>query len=163
MRKREKHISSLLSIVLAFIVVVSTSGFKLYTHQCSTSQIQNVSIIIPAEACGHPEQAEEHKSCCLPIEEVPEDNCCKLSEPFIEDDNCCTDIEKYIKLDIETLLNHATPIVKVNEMSSFIALFTFSNLVLDKTVETNIIKHFIKPPPSKLLPYYLSFIQVYLI
>lgn len=162
MQKRAKHINSFFSLLLALIVVLSTSGFKLYTHHCSTSHIQNVSIIIPAEACGHAEQTEQNTSCCI-IEEPSKDACCQTSEPLNETDNCCTDNEEFVKLEVQTVLNHTTPVVKENSTDSFIALFvvnTFLSYSSQSNPETNLINT--SPPPINVTEY-LSRIQVYLI
>ncbi len=162
MQKGTKYITGIFSLALALIVVFSTSGFKLYTHHCSSSQIQNVSIIIPAEACGHAEQAEKEQGCCVPINEVVDDACCKQVAPKSEDDNCCSDKEQYLKLDTKTLVNHTTPILKVNETNSFVALFIINNLLSNNASSFAVANYSTESPP-KLLTEYLSFIQVYLI
>jgi len=159
MQKIKTHIATLFALLLAFIVLVSTSGFSIYSHHCSHNNIHNYSIILPAEACNHDTEEIENASCCkVEIEE----RCCENTEPISEKDDCCSDTEKIIKLDSEILLNHTTPIVKVSESVLLLAVIIDSDFLFNTFygVKSNLIN---ESPPPITVSEYLSQIQVFLI
>ena len=90
----KRFVRNTVSLLLAAIVLIATSGFTVFHHSCQTTQTSELSIIIPDFSCDHfqnPVEKAVH-SCCSTTE-PPENNSCGA-------DNCC-DTEAYlVKLDI---------------------------------------------------------------
>lgn len=162
MAKTKEHINNVFSILLVTLVLFSTSGFSIYSHHCNHNNVSNYSIIVPAEECGHQNESFETESCCK-VEIEAEPSCCQKPDPTPEKDDCCSDTMHLVKLETEILLNHTTPIVKVNKAVLLCAVLVFNNLAFNNApigIQTELISE--SPPPISVNAY-LSLIQVFLI
>lgn len=156
----KENIKFFVAVILAVLVLFSTSGFRIYTHDCHHSNTHNVSILIPANECGHNNNVDQKESCCAVVEN--EETCSQCNEPAAED-NCCSNSEQIVKLDTRTLLNFTTPIIKVAEIDLHFVKFQsgFESLEFKSFVFISIPK--IEIPPPLIVLEFLSFIQVYII
>ncbi|MBI9068851.1 MAG: hypothetical protein JEZ09_16260 [Salinivirgaceae bacterium] len=160
MKRLKKYIVNFTTLVLAIVVLLSTSGFKIYSHHCNTSNTHNYSIIIPAENCSHHNEKTQAKSCCVVAEEQAAVSHCENSA---EKKPCCTNIEQIVKLDTKSLLNHSTPTLKIVELEFSTNHFIVTNQnIINTNKKTNSYSNRKSPPPYSV-PEYLSLIQVYII
>jgi len=87
-------IKNTISYLLATIFLVTTSGFTVFEHHCTTENTSQFSFIIEDFNCEHPDHQHEHAlpACCAENHGSKGDSC--------DDRNCC-DTESYIvQLDI---------------------------------------------------------------
>lgn len=178
MKRVYSHIKSLINMALAFFMLLSLSGFQLYTHQCTSQNIKNVSVLIPAEPCGHAHQSKTTACCEVKVEQV----CCEVKVEQVcsevkveqacseakqastnEDTDCCSDEQIYVRLKTDSVLNYVSPKI---ETVSFELLYWFIGdfrpcyCLLNKELITQSAQE--SPPPLSLSEH-LSFIQVYII
>lgn len=76
-----------ITISLAMMVLIATSGFTVFRHSCNTAKTTEFSFIIPSFECEHFSAESELPPCCC-INEVPE-------EESYETEKCC-DTETYL-------------------------------------------------------------------
>jgi hypothetical protein len=100
-------IKNITSIILASIVLVSTSGFTVFEHYCNTDRTTEFTFLIPEFDCDHNDhgQHEELPPCCADLN-GPEGETCT------EADCCNTDIHMVmldITLDIQDINKKLTP------------------------------------------------------
>lgn len=157
-----KHIRTFVTLVMAFIMLMVLGGFNLYTHYCSSHNSKNISIILPSDNCHH--ESDIETVACGHIEQ--ESTCCTTNSDTSNtetDCNCCTDNAEYLKLNIDTLVNHQIP--DIEDVSSvyiddLLGEFRPCECLLDRELIT-LVKNNLPPPTPT--PVYLSLIQVYLI
>lgn len=96
-----------LTIIVAFALLIGSSGFQVYKHSCATHNFSAVSLIeIPVCEKDH-QLAEVLDDCCKTEEkETNESNCCE-SKPFDQstpysisssDIKCCISTFEYLQL-----------------------------------------------------------------
>jgi len=86
-------VRDIVSLFLAAIVLIATSGFTIFHHSCQTSQTSELSLIIPDFSCSHFQQkANDGHSCCSKHESPITETC--------GDDKCCNTETFLVKLDI---------------------------------------------------------------
>ncbi|MGD9995240.1 MAG: hypothetical protein AB7S69_18210 [Salinivirgaceae bacterium] len=101
MKKIQKYSLQGLALMLASLVLISTSGLRIYSHTCSHKHLTNYSLLIPAPDCEDPGVVVEKTSCCtLPVENETT-NCTSQAS----DMDCCSDHQQVVKLDTETLIS----------------------------------------------------------
>lgn len=149
MHRLKKNIGNIIKITLAIVVLMSTSGFKIYSHHCNTTHTHNYSIFIPAEECQHA-KAESLQSCCH-----KQDTTTKTKD-------CCKNESKTVKLSTDTIISHTSPILEAIELNISIdhLLLNQNKLALNNSYQNFLIQ---ESPPPFLVPEYLSLIQVYII
>lgn len=153
-----KHINYLIAVLIAISFVISTSGFSIYQHSCSNSQVENVSIIVPAEKCDHADIKEQVDSCCEPIETT---SCCE-TEQKTENKDCCHDKQEFKKLEIKTITSSEE--IEVKALNTLIVEMLYSSTLLANTAFLNNFNTTsIEPPPPLLVSEHLAQIQVYII
>ncbi len=84
-----------MSLALAAIILVATSGFNVFKHSCRTEKTTEISFIIPEFECVHSDQVYDA--------DLP--SCCQLPTTDEEGESCieskCCDTEHYlVKLNI---------------------------------------------------------------
>ncbi len=79
------------AIVIAVIVLVSTSGFTVFKHSCSTEQTIEYSLLVPDFSCQHIGSNEAEKlpaCCCLPkaatTESLDQQKCCDTDSYLVK-------------------------------------------------------------------------------
>ncbi len=155
----KRHIRNLTALVLSVVVLLGTSGFKIYSHHCNNANIHNYSILIPANQCSHNTDKANKNSCCKLIDK----SCCEQLIHKTNDGTCCTNSEEYIKLDIETLLNYTAPQIKLSDFALlifFLSVIKDADIYASPTLYNQYIKKTIPPLSTHQ---FLSHIQVYLI
>ena len=92
-------LKNILSVLLAAVVITTTSGFTVFKHHCNTQSSTEYSVLVPAFECDHynHEQSEKLPPCCALPEDTKERSC--------STDDCCETERFIIKLDI-TIDNH---------------------------------------------------------
>lgn len=91
----KRVIRNTVSIFLAAIVLIATSGFTVFRHSCQTGNTTEFSLIIPDFSCehqGHQEDKDAIHSCCN-IPTLP------ASETF-DTEKCCNTDTFLVKLDV---------------------------------------------------------------
>ncbi len=145
-----------LAILLAGLVLISTSGLRVYSHTCTHKQFTNYSLLVPASDCEDPNRLVEKTSCCtLPLEIEPTSCTSKANNT-----DCCFDHQQVVKLDTETLISQH----KVEQKPLVFNLLPFLfALVEPQTLSASIVfSRLISPhPPST--PELLVMIQVFLL
>lgn len=138
------------SILVAMILLISTSGFTVFKHHCNTQNISQFSFIIEDFNCGHNDYDHEHiaPSCCAESHANADRAC--------EGGNCC-DTESYvvkldITIDIQKVLKHSIPLIGLAEAANPIEVPTLSK------DSKHILIHNDLPPPlsGKALHIYLQ-------
>ncbi len=91
-------VKNILTTIVALVLLIGSTGFQVYKHNCSTHNFSAISLIeIPVCEKDH-QSIEETDDCCKPvIEETTEANCCEseASEGVNQvslapqDFNCC--------------------------------------------------------------------------
>jgi len=94
-------IRNMVTLSLAVIVLIATSGFTIFKHSCRSEKTTEFSFLIPEFKCEHFQQAASLPACCC----IPEENndesfsnekCCD-TEPFLVKLNITTDVQDYVK------------------------------------------------------------------
>ncbi len=156
MKKIQKYSSQGLAIMLAALVLISTSGLRIYSHTCTHKQLTNYSLLVPASDCDEPGMVVEKTSCCkLPVES--ETTSC-TSEAGNTD--CCSDHQQLVKLDTETLIKQHKVEQKPVSIELLPILFLFEIQQNSRTAN-HVLHQTIPPPPST--PELLAMIQVFLL
>lgn len=89
-----------MSLALAAIILVATSGFTVFKHSCSSEKTTEFSILIPEFNCEHYLQEESLPPCCCTIpepdkeESYGKDNCCE-TDSFVVKLNITIDVKDY--------------------------------------------------------------------
>jgi hypothetical protein len=86
-----KIIKDTVSLFLAAIVLVATSGFTVFKHSCSTEQTIEYSLLAPDFSCQHIGSNEAEKlpaCCCLPkvvtTESLDQQKCCDTDSYLVK-------------------------------------------------------------------------------
>jgi hypothetical protein len=105
-------INKILSVLLAVVVLITTSGFTVFEHHCYTEKTTEYSVLVPNFECDHSEHDHHDNipSCCeiysstQPGEECGKSDCCdtysfvvKLNIPLDSQD-----VNKKISIDMFT-------------------------------------------------------------
>jgi hypothetical protein len=161
MNRIKKYIKSFTTILLSMLVLFSTSGLTIYNHHCNSNKTNYYSLFLAIENGNIHEHEPLAKSCCELDDAIKQDSNCTLQVE--NDETCCTNFAKVIKLDTQTLLNHSTPSLKLNEIQSnlFIAFFDYYSLKFHPIVNQTLYSGDLALPLST--PEYLALIQVYII
>ncbi len=86
-----------IALMMAVIVLVSTSGFTVFKHSCSTEQTTEFSLLIPEFNCEHYQEEASLPACCCAIP-IPED------EESYNSSKCCDTDTFVVKLNITVQL-----------------------------------------------------------
>lgn len=154
-----KHTKVITTFILATAFIISTSGFSIYQHTCSTSQVENISLIIPAEKCDHATNIhnEQTDSCCKIVETA---TCCESKTPVNEED-CCHDQQEFKKLETDTVISQQPEIKALNTL--IIEMLYNTTLLAINSINTINTICIPDPPPPPEIQETLATIQVYLI
>lgn len=152
-----RHIKSIVSSIIAIVVLFTTTGFTIYSHHCINSNTHNYSLLIPADVCNH---YAANSSCC----QAEKQSCCAPTKADSQnhDPNCCKNQKEVKKLVVDSILFQTAPILKAIELNISIdhLLLNQNKLAYHNTFQNFIIQ---ESPPPILAPEYLSLIQVYII
>ena len=162
MNRLKKHIKSFTTILLSLLVLLSTSGLTIYNHHCDSNNTNDYSVFLAVNNCDLHTHKPLALSCCeVDSEAIHTDAHCVLQAE--NDETCCTNFTKVVKLDAQTLLNHSTPSLKLNEVQSnlFIAFLDSYSIKFHSTIKQTRYPGELAMPIST--PEYLAFIQVYII
>lgn len=152
LRKVRHIVRQAIVFLLLSLFLVTTSGFKLYSHFCSHEGISSYSLMLPVEQCEC--AATEKESCCTAPVEDKHDSC---------DDACCSDIQLFSILELDSLqLSQTNFIPSVVSLSCLFVVFTKINTSFLVEIASLERIPYEVPPPLPTLKY-LSTIQVYLI
>jgi hypothetical protein len=156
MKKIQKYSLQGLALMLASLVLISTSGLRIYSHTCSHKHLTNYSLLIPAADCEDPGVVVEKTSCCtLPVEN--ETTSCTSQA---SDMDCCSDHQQVVKLDTETLISQH----KVEQKPLVFDLLPFLfALVEPQTLSASTVFPRLIAPQPPSTPELLAMIQVFLL
>ena len=150
MKQVIQHIQVLLILIFSGIILFTTSGFNIYLHTCTTTNTNNVSLLVPAEKCEHA-NSDQYDSCCNTRQKEKS-----------ETKKCCNDKHEYKKLKIDTVLTNTA--IDSKALNTLIIETLYANTFLayyNQNINSiPIIKG--SPPPIENSEY-RSLIQVYLI
>lgn len=95
-----KIIHKSIHLLLAIIVLISTSGFTVFEHSCTSSKTYERSFFIPVFSCDHyQEDSDEATHTCCSSHEQEEPLTCGT-------DKCCDTETTIVKLDVTYELQH---------------------------------------------------------
>lgn len=158
MKQVKKYTSNFITLVLATVLLMSTSGFRIYTHTCNHKHTQTYSLLIPVKVCHHQTSEQASMSCCQTSTEKQTCSHCALNH---SEKNCCSDQQKVVKLNTKTVLAQSLPELKVN-LIQICPVIPFCQLHLElSAIETGEEVSIKESPPPVSTPQYLSKIQVY--
>lgn len=88
-------LKNILSVLLAAVVITTTSGFTVFKHHCNTQRSTEYSVLVPAFECDHynHKQSEKLPPCCVSPEAIDEES--------YSTDDCCETDSFIVKLDIK--------------------------------------------------------------
>jgi hypothetical protein len=148
--KATNIIRRIVAFVMMSVVLLTSSGFKLYSHYCSHKNVANYSIFIPAKAC----YTATKTSCCG--DEIPVSCNAECSN------SCCNDEQQFSRYEIESFSSVINNDIKPVELDVFSAALQQLQLVMPVT-NVNVLWHLVSEPPSPIpLNKFLSLVQVYL-
>ncbi len=91
-----KLIQKISAVLLALVVLATTSGFHIYSHDCDCCGSEDISLIAIEECCIDTQKSntcnllhEQDASCC-PVNETSDHNC--------QDADCCEVENHFVKL-----------------------------------------------------------------
>lgn len=133
------------AIILIGVILLITSGFKLYGHHCSHKNVANYSILIPAESCAVIEKVD----CCC---EADSNNCSA---------NCCSNKQQFSRYEIESFFS------SIGVGYENVKVLFFSTILPNVTTplisfNVNVLWQLVVEPPPTPLNRFLSVVQVYL-
>jgi len=142
---------SLIGLLLS-LLLLTTSGFSIYSHHCSHEGLVRYSVLLPAEPCSC--DVDEPVSCCGV-------NAFKACDTGCEED-CCKDKQQFNKLDIEGYSIVSTldfsPLVLDLYLPEVYSIIEFTSLGF-----VNVLWQLVsEPPPPHSVNKFLSIIQLYL-
>ncbi|WP_430817563.1 hypothetical protein [Carboxylicivirga sp. RSCT41] len=144
------HITSrFLAFVMIGVLLLTSSGFKLYSHYCSHKNVANYSIFIPASSCYTPVKAS-----CYSME-VPETCNSECSS------SCCNDDQHFSRYEIESHSSIVSANIDPVEIDVFNAGVPQLNVV-EAVGNYNVVWHLASEPPPPSVNKFLSITQVYL-
>ena len=121
-----------LHIILAFLLLISTSGFSISTHFCQ-SQLQDLQFFCQAKSCGELQVAKE--SCHKIANKEPKP--CKKG--------CCESKSDFYQLDLDQQMT-STTFKPLNIKVLTAILFTLLNIELPSTDQKSTDYFNYKPP-----------------
>lgn len=127
-----------LHIILAFLLLISTSGFSISTHFCQ-NQLQDLQFFCQAKTCG--ELQAEKESCHKTTNEEPKS--CKKG--------CCESKSDFYQLDLDQQ-TATTTFKPLNIKALTIILFTLLNIELP-SVDKKSTEYFNYKPPLIVCDY----------
>jgi hypothetical protein len=89
-----KIIQLFTSLVLAAVILISTSGFMVYLHHCHHHQETFASVFIDFDHHVHPHCQQEARTCCTHDDHKPIAAAC--------DPNCCEETILLVKINPDT-------------------------------------------------------------
>jgi hypothetical protein len=156
MNKVQKYSIRGLAILLAGLVLISTSGLRVYSHTCTHKQVTNYSLLIPATDCEDLSVVVEKTSCCMLPVENETTNCTSQAS----DMDCCSDHQQVVKLDTETLISQH----KVEQKPLVFDLLPFLFALMEpQTLSASIVFPRLISPQPPSTPELLAMIQVFLL
>lgn len=121
----KKNIHKCLSIVMAFVVLVSTMSFTVNMHFCGDTLVETV-IFKNAKGCGMEMGKTSTEGCS-----VVKKNCCKNEQSLV-------DGQDELQLHVDNISF---------EQHLFISSLVYSYITLFEGLETNIYSHEVYKPP----------------
>jgi hypothetical protein len=156
MSKVQKYSIRGLAIMLAALVLISTSGLRIYSHTCTHKQLTNYSLLVPVSDCEDLSVVVEKTSCCtLPVES--ETTSCTSES---DDKSCCSDHQQVVKLDTETLISQHKVEQKQLAYKWLPLLFAFE---VPQTLSASTFVFHLNLPPPLTAPEFLALLQVFLL
>lgn len=156
MNKVQKYSIRGLAILLAGLVLISTSGLRVYSHTCTHKQVTNYSLLIPAPECEDLSVVVEETSCCILPVESETTSCTSESN----DKSCCSDHQQVVKLDTETLISQHKVEQKQLAFKWLPHLFAFE---VPQTQSASTFVFHLNLPPPLTAPELLALFQVFLL
>jgi hypothetical protein len=127
------------SLILAAIVLIATSGFTVFHHSCRTAQTSEFSLIIPDFSCKHflEEEDKTLPACCATKETKDEEN--------RGTDKCCDTEIFLVKLDI------TFKVIDFDQKTNFCSIDLPEENTFDTEIAHTELSHIIEcnglPPP----------------
>ena len=127
----------IISLLMCFLLLLSSNGFALHEHFCSTENSSTYSLI-SSETCKH-----EKKTCCASnaVKSCANSNI----EEHTEKEDCCNDELRFSKLEIEYL----TSVSEIEIENAEVIVFTdnFIHLASLNIKSENLFLKGKNPPP----------------
>jgi len=108
-----------IALMMAVIVLVSTSGFTVFKHSCSTEETTEFSLLIPEFNCEHNQEEESLPACCSTIplardkESYNSSKCCD-TDKFVVKLNITVELTDYSKSEYTSVAT--IPILEANDL-----------------------------------------------
>ncbi len=122
-----EKIKYVLTVFIAVIVFLSSTGFNVYHHHCNQDKTTSTSFFIDNTSCNHAEKHHHDKpshpsSCC-------EDYAASECENNYEEKECCEIVKTYHKVEIQNTDENLKKNIEFSALDIFIlqSLFDFSN------------------------------------
>ncbi len=143
-----------MAILAMLVLLLSTSGFKIYSHHCGQSDETTYSLFVLVESCVCNSSGADLCSCCST------DNSEKCASGCEE--GCCQNEEQFSKLEVKTPFYTSGFNFEASQLVLFVS--PLSDIIEDFTAaENNVLWQLVsEPPPPLPLSSFLSKIQVYL-
>lgn len=106
-------VRNIVSLFLAAIVLIATSGFTVFHHSCQTSQTSELSLIIADFSCNNYKQKADVvvQSCCRvhnsPVPETCDTKKCCDTETILVKVDIPFDTQNYLKKKSYTAIEHS--------------------------------------------------------
>ena len=133
--------------MLGFFTVVlflmTTSGFTVYTHLCSSTLSQKQSLIESLADCGHHKEQfdlqinNDLTTCC---------NSTHSCEIQLKANNCCLDLKQYYKITDVYIVNSDEETDKHLTSEKIVKAYVTENVELGSNINESIL-HYSLPPP----------------
>jgi len=155
MVKTKQHIAhKVMALFSAITILLSTSGFSLYSHHCNHQNQYSYSIFTPTAPCACQAGTAENSCCKNDVKATCQEKSKK---------DCCTNKKHFSKLDIQTIAQSSTVDFSKLTITDVLPYFEL-RLTLSSTTSYNVAwQQSTEPPPPLSAKEFLSNIQVYII
>jgi len=141
------YFKKLLILFAVVVVLFATSGFSVYHHHCSCSEMAETSLLIKKFDCSQfnnqeascTARSQEKPGCCQTAEIIPE------SEEDSSGEDCCSTTQDFIKITIDLKIDHYRPAIQL--YSTLLALVSIEDHI-SKTEEFGGFQKIEAPPPQ---------------
>lgn len=124
-----KVFKNILSITLAAVVLMATSGFRIYSHECDCCGKDEISLVAIDACCedAHTAQACElthmaESDCCAPVSDVDvvhdceTSDCCEVQADFVKLKNVF-DKSKVLSIKYPILESHVVQVIDAEALA----------------------------------------------
>lgn len=114
----KSYLHKLLTVLLAAVFILATSGIPVFHHFCSTEKTSEYAIFYTDYSCDHvhnTHHGEKESSCCLSDQESCNDNQCCNTETKVFKLDIDLDSQKTIKLSVDQKLISANETIELSE------------------------------------------------